>query len=209
MSDRSVSPVVPHPRYDLGVIDTNVEQDAEMRQLLGELEMLSHGSVQSWNASGSGENDSKLLADGKSVAPKPPHEVWRDRYGLCEHDAQRRRVIEGARGELREWRGYGRQPAKNVLSDAEILDARILEAEGWLIRDVAIRLRCTETRVRKVRLAKGVSAVDGVKRDPLLVDGGLAVRVRELGLRGMTERQIRMLTGMATSSIRRVLGRPV
>lgn len=177
-----------------------------MRGVLAELEMLSHGSTQSWNPSRAGDSDSKLLADDKTKVPDPPHVYWRQRFEEAE-EHKRERVLHGARDELRVWRGYGKQAKKDLPSDSQILDQRILEAEGWSCAEVALRLRCTETRVRKTRLAADRMVADGVKVVPIADHVEDRERVAQLAERGLTERQIGLLTKLPKTTIRRILKR--
>jgi hypothetical protein len=183
----------------------SIEQ--QMRTVLGALEMLSHGTTSQWNASGGGGvPDSKLLADDESKTPDAPHVYWRQRFDEAEKH-KRERVVQAAIAELRTWRGYGKQARKDLPSDAQILDSRILEAEGWSCAEVAVRLRCTETRVRKIRLANDRMVMDGAKVTPIADHVEDKERVTELASRGLTERQIGLLTKLPKTTIRRLLKR--
>jgi hypothetical protein len=50
--------------------------DREARQVLAELELISHGKCASYNSSGAGESTA-VLPQGES---RPPHEYWRHRF---------------------------------------------------------------------------------------------------------------------------------
>lgn len=173
-----------------------------MRQVLGELELLSHGPSQRLDPSGAGGD-----GEGAATVPDPPHTVWRKTYEKCDHDLERQRVIVGAREALNGWRGYGRTVPANLPSDGAILDARILEHPGTHAPDVAVHLRTTTTRVRKVRVAAGRTADLGLEPVPIDDSLGQEDRVRALDERGMTLGQIVALTGVAKSTVRRILGR--
>jgi len=179
---------------------THGNLDLAMRQVLAELELTSQGSTQSWNSSGHGGGESdKVYPFGDQF---PPHIEWRERYERATTDDARQQVIDDAgralRGIIRRTKVTpGREETEKQFAARVISTGR-----GFGVGEVATAMRCTPTRVRRIRLANGVSLDFGLT---LTVD--VEQRCRDLEGRGMTERQIGMLTGLAKSRVRRVLGR--
>jgi hypothetical protein len=169
-----------------------------MRQVLGELELLSHGAVQRYDKTG---GDS----DAAASLTAAPHEHWRAEYVAAADDFDRERAIFFAQQTLVDWRGYGRVDLPNLPSDAQILAAQVLEVGAdWPAADVARRLRCTITYVRRVRAAAGVVDVGEIVVTVEHVD---AARMRDLSARGMTVAQIAMLTHSTRGDVHKALKR--
>jgi len=178
--------------------------DLAMRQVLAELELTSHGSTQSWNSSGHGGESVNVFPPGESC---PPHIEWRERYERAITDDARQRVIDDAGRALRGIIRRAKVTPVSGESEKEFAARVISTGRGFGVGEVATAMRCTPTRVRRIRLAGGVSLDFG---EPLIVeapDGDVERRVRTLAEQGMSERQIAMLTRLGTSRVRRVLGR--
>lgn len=188
--------------------------DLQMRSVLSQLEILSHGSTTSYDSGGGGEVGHVILHDGKSKSQLPPHEYYRDRYDRQDNDIRRQRVIDEARRELNDWRG-GEEKRRDLertrspLSDAQILDAQILDAEGFSVSEVSTRYRCTETRVRNVRKANARMVGDGSKVLPPADGADVSARVLEIASRGnkLTQRQIAMFARVSQTTVHRILRR--
>lgn len=156
--------------------------DAEMRQVLAELALTSHGTTASWNSGGGG--DGSVSPPGES---EPPHETYAADYTEAVDDAGRARVLAAARAELVRIK---RRDATFVREETVAeLDERIIEKldQRWTVAEVAISLRCTETRVRRAVRATTTTAV------------------KELSDQGMTVRGIAMRTGLSKSEVQRRL----
>jgi hypothetical protein len=125
-----------------------------VRILLAELELLSHGSTQSWNATGGGESEG-----GTGHPPgdqHPPHLELRKLYLKQSTDEGRASVEKTMRATLKEYRGTAVDRSCVVGETREQENDRILRTgEGFTADEVARRFNCTPTRVRRLRLAKG------------------------------------------------------
>lgn len=177
--------------------------DQQMHAVLLELMMLSHGSTQSWNASGrGGERDSR--PPGESY---PPAEAYRDRYAAASHDVARQRVLHDARDELETWRGHGIR--RHAGESGQQQEQRMLrEGRGFDPQTVAIRFDTNAGRVRKLRVSNGCLPETGepLPGAPVTPIAG-PDRVLELHGQGCTLRQITTLTGVSKSQVHRILGR--
>lgn len=172
-------------------IPTNV------RLLLSQLELLSHGSTASWNPAG-GHTEPAALPFGEN---DPPHLRLRARYLAADSDEARTRAVNMMNKTLREFRGTGVDRSKVVGETREQEDARIVrEGNGFTADEVALRFNCTPTRVRRVRLAAGR---DDVGREPARPDATDVPAVEAVRMRsnGMTIRQIAFALSVPKSTI--------
>jgi hypothetical protein len=167
-----------------------------IHQVLAELELISHGQTQAWNASGGHDAEGRVSPPGEL---DPPHLRFRRKW-LEATVEQRPGVLEAAELELRSIKHrHGQAPA---MSDREVLERRILEAKGWTAGEVAQSLRTTVSTVRRVRVANGLDAADGTAQT--LSGAADGARAREMRERGMSERQIALILGAAKSTARRL-----
>jgi hypothetical protein len=174
-----------------------------VRQLLAELELLSHGSTTAWNPAGGGSAaDDAGIPHGER---NPPHVQLRARYLEARDDAGRDRAVEAMRTTLRGRRGPG---ADRVAATGETRaeeDARILQSgEGFDADEVARRFACTPTRVRRLRLTDGRDAERGHHAAEHAGDDD-AQRARSMRARGMSERQIALALGRHRTTVTRWL----
>lgn len=160
--------------------------DERMRQVLAELELVSHGTTAKWNTAGGGENDA-LLPPGE---PDPPHLFYRDRYQVAEGDDQRTRVLDAAIEALEGHRKSRRIEVQEETASEFNRRARRLIADGWTVEEVALHTRSTPTRVRRALAAKDDES-DGV--------------IHRLHAEGRSVRYIAMRTGIAKSTVHRIL----
>lgn len=180
--------------------------ERQIRQVLAELELISHGSTQSWNASGghTGEPDDQvaMLAGHPDT---PPHLYWRHRFAASTA-SQHAELLEHARAELDAYKRSNRiDPA---YTDRELLEQRILnEGAGWTPDEVARVMRCPASHVRKVRVRDGRNADDGKRIALSDVPADQRDQARDLLTNGMTERQVQLITGLSKSTIRRINGK--
>jgi hypothetical protein len=165
--------------------------ESEMRQILAELEMLGHGSVTAWNASGGGQADSRPPS-GES---NPPHIEYAERF---ERDRSWE-TVEEARACLREWK---RRAAPARETDTSEDDWIIEDGEGYAADEVARRFNTTPARVRLLRSRNGREMEMG-----LPTSGRAAPKLRDLVEQGLTARQIEMLTGTARSTAQDAINR--
>jgi len=176
-----------------------------MRQVLAELELTSHGSTQSWNSSGHGGGESvNVFPPGES---SPPHIEWRERYERAVTDDARQRVIEDAGRALRGIIRRAKVTPGREETEKEFAARALKDGRGFTLSVASTALRCTPTRLKRIRLAGGKTLDLG---EPLIVeapDGDVERRARTLAERGMSVRQMEMLTGMSKSWLHRMLGR--
>ncbi len=170
----------------------------EFRQVLAELELLPHGTITNYNASGSGEADTREPT-GES---RPPHLVWRREWEASGDEDGRERALRGARAELTAFR-EGQHMADIDLETEEQFAERVAqEGEGWTADEVALKCKCTPTFVRRARIKDGRDATTGIKLDdehPLPVNK--MEEARRLLARGLTVRQVSMFTQIPKSTV--------
>lgn len=179
-------------------------QDVEMAQILTELGLLSHGSVTRYNPSSRGESI-KVLPFGE---PNPPHLRFGRLYNEQTTDTGRAVVIERAAAELAQLRGRGVDRSHVTGESVVEFERRLLaDGQGFTAQEVATRLHCTPTRVRRIRLANGRDADTGNPTSTSHVDEDPNQRlaVCRMGAAGYTIRQIRHLTSVPTTTIHRWL----
>lgn len=124
----------------------------DIRQVLAELELISHGTITNYNPS---------MSIGEKADPRPPggsgaeHIFWRHRYEQASTDDGRRKVIREAREELDKLRRQ--EPSTRSAGETTLeRNVRIVkEGEGFSARQVAIHFNCGERDVRKARMAAG------------------------------------------------------
>lgn len=188
--------------------------EESFRIVLGELELLSHGSTQSFAAAPGGGSD-----EGYGRPPGdefPPHIRWRgeweknareEREGKrtpAEANERREEILRHARDELVAHRKRDMARVVVVQESEEDLEARVVkEGKDWSIEETARHCRVTPTFVRKARLK---AETDAKAADALTAEEKHE-RCRELAENGMSERQIEMVTKLPKTTIRRILGR--
>jgi hypothetical protein len=177
----------------------------DFRQVLGELEVLSHGSTQSFAAApGAGSDESYGRPPGDEF---PPHLRWRAEWEKAT-DGEREAILRHARDELVATRKRDMSRVHIVEETTEEVEERVVNVgEGWTVEQTARECRCTPTFVRRSRLKAGANAITGVTPEDKPESTDQHERCRELAENGMSERQIHMLTKLAKTTIRRILGR--
>lgn len=183
----------------------DVQMYAEVRQVLAELELLSHGTVTNYSSTGGGSGPDTKDPTGES---HPPHLRWRSEWEHATDDAHREYVLQAARADLRSYRKRDLTLASAPVESEVELEARIVrEGKGWTVAETARHCLCTPTLVRRARLKAGVNAHTGVPPEGTELPDDPAQKVRELDENGMSERQIEMVTGIPKTRIRRLLGK--
>lgn len=174
----------------------SAQQDRDMRQLLAQLELLSHGSVQAWNRSAKGE-PTQVLPFGES---NPPHLYFRDVYTRQITDHGRGEVIGRAREELKKLQGREVDRSHVQEETVEELNERIVKrGEGFSVEEVASRMGVAPSQVRRARVAAEVSLLDGKPTDDRLESP--KERAQRMKAHGYTERQIGLILGKPQSTI--------
>jgi hypothetical protein len=172
----------------------------EARQVLAELELISHGKCASYNSSGAGESTA-VLPQGES---RPPHEYWRHQFAAAT-ERELPGLVREARKELEAWR-VRQAPVTDTWDES---DAILKEGQGHAADVVARRFQRTTTYVRKLRLSEGRESEFGlpIESEPTRAETKAIdrERVSNLASRGCTLRQIKMQTGVPTETVRRWL----
>ncbi len=176
---------------------------ADVRVLLAELELLSHGSTQNVRPAPGGQGaEGRVFPPGES---RPPHVELRARYVACRSDRGRREVIAAMGAALKEARGLDVDRSRVVEETADELAARIVKTgEGLRVAEAALIFRCTPSMVRRARLAGECEAEFGKPLAPVRVDPQeRADRAEVLRLRsvGLSVRAIALSTGVARSTV--------
>lgn len=176
-----------------------VKLPADCLQVLAELEMLSHGGTTNYAPSGAAFD-----ASAPPGERGPPHIYWRDEMEAASPE-RCERLLEQAREELKAWRKRATPPPR--IETEHELEARVIrEGRGWTVEQIAFHCRCTERFVRRARQRAGVNPVTG---EGIVLPDEMDRREKAIKLadKGMTERQIAMITGLSKSTIRRVIGK--
>lgn len=169
--------------------------DREMRSLLAQLELLSHGKCQSFNATAKGESE-----DARPFGEQyPPHEEFRARWNAAPA-GKRPDVLREARMVLEAWQGRNRSHG-----------AQEWDEEAWIIKDgqgfdavaVARRFNTSAERVRKIRRADGREADFGMKcAVPESADR--TENVLRLLEKGLSTRAVALIEKVPKSEVQRI-----
>lgn len=178
----------------------------EIRQVLAELELLSHGSTQSFAAApGAGSDKSYGRPPGDE---HPPHLHWREQWERASDEDRRSEVLRLARSDLAAHRKGDMSRVAVTVESREELEKRVVrEGKGWTAKETALHCRVTPTFVRKARLKAATDAAVEAREEPAPVAADKRERCLHLAVTGHTERGIAMLTGLPKSTVRRLLGR--
>jgi hypothetical protein len=196
--------------------ETDLETD--FRQILGELEVLSHGSTQSFAAApGAGSDEGYGRPPGDEF---PPHIIWRREWDTNSREERegkrtpaqakerREEILRHARDELVAFRKRDLAKAVVIEETTDELEQRVVKTgKGWTVEETARECRCTTTFVRRARLKAGANAVTGVIPEDKPEPVDQRERCKQLADDGFSERQIHMLTELPKTTIRRILGR--
>lgn len=183
--------------------------DAAMRDVLRELELMSHVPASGYQPTGRSRSSDEPPGGTRPPGDKghtyfaraygPPFHERTPRYPGCLHDSQRAHVIESAQAEVDALKGRAERP-RVVEESAEQLGERIVrEGEGFSATEVAVRFRTGERRVRRVREAAGREPVYG--RPLEAGNGGMTADARRA-----RARQLREDENLPITSIARILG---
>lgn len=171
-----------------------------MRGILLRLELLSYGSTQAWNPSGghSGEPDDRIITL-VLVHDQPPHIHYRDQYAAQTTPADRAKVIEEARLELKHWTGHERPRIEGKTLVELILE----DGEGWEPQIVAQRFGVDAAFVRRKRMIAGYDTETGKPSTKTTEPADRLERARDLRQRGMSTRQIALILGCHQTQVMR------
>lgn len=172
--------------------------EREFRQVLAEMELLSHGKTQSFNATARGENDNPVPY-GEAT---PPHEGFAVDWQRCETDQDRQATLGEAKEFLESWKGRNRAQGDHEWDESAWI---LADGEGFDASEVAKRFNTTPSRVRKIRIAADRDSEYGLSTVPAELDK--ETRVLNLASKGCTVRQIALQTGVPKSTVDRLLRR--
>jgi hypothetical protein len=161
-----------------------------MSQLLIGFALLQYGSVRVYESP-------RHESDGASLPPgelHPPIEHWAELLPACRTIEEVLAVMALARSELEAWRRRPEAPPEG--ESLGEFKHRILSYEGWEPKDVALACRCTPTLVRRTRAEHERNPDDGREEGSLQHARGLLAK-------GMSLRQVAILTGIPKSTLHR------
>lgn len=187
------------PRWPMAV-DPGPGIPREFRQILAELELLSHGKTQTWNKTAHG-TDRDPKPQGES---RPPHLEYRDRYERARDDLGRDHVRSEARKTLNEWKGTTATKTKQAKQEpAHLRRQEILKkGEGWDASDVA---RVYRTSVREIIDIRKDAARDPSTGRVPPAEEDATDQARRLKDNGLNVRQIAAYQGVEPSTVSRRL----
>lgn len=142
------------------------------------------------------EADGQPLPSGES---DPPLDYWLDLWMAASSDAERRLIVQAARSELAAWKRRPDPPPEGETGE-QMVARLIRDGEGWRAEDVALAFRCTPRLVRRWRGEHDRNPETG------RIEGSLA-HAQDLIERGLSLRQVAMLTGISKSQLHRSLDR--
>lgn len=174
----------------------------EVRQVLAELELLSHGKTVSYNPSTSGGHSGSKPPTGES---EPPHLVFKARFEACQSVSEALRVLDEAQAELDSLRK--RTTPVQGLDGEELLRRQILEDHvGNSAAEVAIRLYCTTSKVRKIRGDAMCDPESGIELLPVAgLPTGRANQAAHLHEMGYSQQEIADRLGVSQATVSRLL----
>lgn len=166
----------------------NLEQ--AFRQTMAELELTSCGTTSSWNSSGNGKKGSREPVTGDG---EPPHLRYRRLW--VERPFRRSELLEEAQAELKAIRKAKPAPKTRERSKGD-RDREICGLpSGFSPGEVSLKFKCSETEVRKARLAGGLHPDTG---EIAVTRTEMARRLREDGL---SAREIARRLGVSHTTI--------
>jgi hypothetical protein len=189
------------------------ELDARMRDVLLQLALISQGRTASYNSSGGSEVDYTPITFNAAgdVVPisrdQAPHEHFARLYDAAESDDARQRVCDQAAKLLDDIRRSSGDPGR--AETRQQLFARIVAAgEGWPAQDVANRMRCGVTLVRKAREEAGRETETGqlLRNGRELTPEQRQAEIERLMADGLSARQVARALRLSYSTVLRALG---
>jgi hypothetical protein len=173
--------------------------DREFRQVLLELELLSHGKAMSWNPTSRGESDDPRPF-GES---RPAHEEYAELFRQARTEEDCHAVLVDAREYLEQWRGRNRAQEVQEWDEERWI---IEDGEGFEAVEVARRFNTNVGRVRKLRLKEGRDGEFGMPYvEPETVDRN--ERVLFLLGKRMSVRAVAAQVGIPATQVQRIKAR--
>lgn len=168
----------------------------EARQILAKLELISHGSITAYNKSGgpSSEHPGGKRPEGNS---NPPHIVYRLKMEARPGDIPA--LIREATQVWETLTGHTAEKRKpiTVKTEAELI---VEDGKGFTPYEVSLKFRCSETTVRKARLAAGRDTETGEAQRDIAPPDRLTEAIR-LRKQGASFRTVEERTGISKSTL--------
>lgn len=169
-----------------------------MGRILLELNLISHGSVQSWNASGSSVPDSR---EPTALGFQEDPAYWQQRYERAIHKEPVRQEAESV---LEAWKR--RPPVETTGETQSELEQRIVhDGQGWTVAQVAIHCRTTEKMVRRARAKAGAHPETGVLGRKPIQRNDRAEKAAQMRSEGLSYRSIGLFLGVNAATVERDL----
>jgi hypothetical protein len=168
----------------------------EVRQVLAELELISHGKTQSFNASGKSKGDSgRPFGD-----PYPEFIEFLKEFESCNGDWPH--ILERARARLNELKGTNRRVLKGE-TEQDRATRCVLEGKDWDVKVVANVLRMLPSQVRRYRAAAGMDVETGRSLDK--TPSERAIVAQKLAAVGFSQQHIAEILETSQPTVCRLL----
>ena len=190
-------------------------QDREFAALLAEYALISYGTTQQWNATGStGKPGSRILYMHQLDSEPHRPTYWAREYENARSDIDRDRVITLMRQEIEQWKRRPKGIKYREPSWQQTRDEIAEEGRGDSPEVVALAKRTSAGTVRKARRQLGLNPETGYALVPVRVGPGCGlsveerrVVVRELVSGGLSVTAVAHRLGVGYNTVRRDLGR--
>jgi hypothetical protein len=180
------------------------ELEIRMREVLLQLALTSNGRTSSFNSSGGSQHDyTPTLGAGDA-----PHLHFAKLWDAAQDDGRRRTILRDAKDVLKTLR-QSRGDRTRVESEKELFTRIVNRGEGIGAQELATRMRCGVTLVRKARAEEGRETEYGraPRNGHELAPAERAAEVRRLAETGMNARQVALALSLPYNTVRRDLGR--
>lgn len=183
------------------------EIDREFAQVLAEMTLLSYGPVSRFDKSGgrSSEHPGGRRPQGDG---NPLHREYAEKYARAANRAERAETLHDAREALQAV--LKRAEGAYEEETAEERDQRMIDDySGWPAKDVALKMHCTPTHVRKVRMNRALDPDTGQEREeiPTMTAAERQEKARRMKDQGMSAKRIALVLGVHYDTVRRDLGK--
>lgn len=187
--------------------------DAQMREVLRELELISHVPASGYQPTGRSRSSDEPLGGSRppgdhghtyyAQAYGPPFHPRSGRHPGCITDSQRAHVIENALLEVDHLKGRTERPEPVEESAAQLEERMVREGEGFPADEVAVRFRTGVSRVRRVREAAGREPAFGrlLEHESGLSTEDRRRRVRELRAENLPLSSIARIVGVDKGTV--------
>lgn len=129
------------PNIREGAVSRNsgiTQLDAEMRQLLAEMTLLSYGRTSNWDPKSNGGKPGAVILSSRMTG-SILHDYWAQRYADQRNDRGRREVVDAAREELQEVRVQRERPVGET--DAQKRKRCVRDCRGMPAGEAATAMR--------------------------------------------------------------------